>query len=43
MYIHKKGYGVISSVIIIAAIIVAVAFLLIPVIRGNHAVFAEKI
>ncbi len=30
MYIHKKGYGVITSVIIIAAIIVAVAFLLIP-------------
>ncbi|MBQ3595615.1 MAG: phosphatidylserine decarboxylase family protein [Bacteroidales bacterium] len=30
MYIHKKGYGVISTVIIIAAIIVAVAFLLIP-------------
>ena len=30
MYIHKKGYGVISTVIIIAAIIVAAAFLLIP-------------
>lgn len=30
MYIHKKGYGVISTVIIIAAIIVATAFLLIP-------------
>ena len=30
MYIHKKGYGVISTVIIIAAIIVASAFLLIP-------------
>ena len=29
MYIHKKGYGVISSVVIIAAIIVAIAFLLI--------------
>ena len=30
MYIHKKGYGVISTVIIIAAIIVAAVFLLIP-------------
>ncbi len=30
MYIHKKGYGVISTVILIAAIIVAAAFLLIP-------------
>lgn len=30
MYIHKKGYGVISTVIIIAAIIVASVFLLIP-------------
>ena len=30
MYIHKKGYGVISTVIIIAAIIVVTAFLLIP-------------
>lgn len=29
MYIHKKGYGVISSVVIIAAIIVAIAFFLI--------------
>ena len=30
MYIHKKGYGVISTVILIAAVIVAAAFLLIP-------------
>ena len=30
MYIHKKGYGVISSVIVIAAVIVVAAFLLIP-------------
>lgn len=30
MYIHKKGYGVISTVFVIAAIIVAAAFLLIP-------------
>lgn len=30
MYVHKKGYGVISTVIIIAAIIVAAVFLLIP-------------
>lgn len=30
MYIHKKGYGVIFTVIIIAAIIVAAVFLLIP-------------
>lgn len=30
MYIHKKGYGVISTVIIIAALIVAAVFLLIP-------------
>ena len=30
MYIHKKGYGVISTVIIIVAIIVAAVFLLMP-------------
>lgn len=30
MYIHKKGYGVISTVIIIAAIVMAASFLFIP-------------
>ena len=30
MYIHKKGYGVISTVVVIATVIVAAAFLLIP-------------
>ena len=31
MYIHKKGYGVISTVILIAAIIAAVFWLFVPV------------
>ena len=31
MYIHKKGYGVIATVILIAAIIVTAAFLFIPI------------
>jgi phosphatidylserine decarboxylase len=31
MYIHKKGYGVIATVVIIAAIIVTAAFLFVPV------------
>ena len=30
MYIHKKGYGVISAVVLIAAVIVVAAFFLIP-------------
>lgn len=30
MYIHKKGYGVITTVILIAAIVVLAAFFLIP-------------
>ena len=31
MYIHKKGYGVIATVIIIAALIVAAFFLFVPI------------
>ena len=31
MYIHKKGYGVIATVILIAAIIVAAFWLFVPV------------
>ena len=31
MYIHKKGYGVIATVVIIAAIIVTAVFLFVPV------------
>ena len=31
MYIHKKGYGVIATVIIIAAVIAAVFFLFVPI------------
>ena len=30
MYIHKKGYGVISTVFVIAAIIVALVFIFVP-------------
>ena len=35
MYIHKKGYGVISTVILIAAIIAAVFWLFVPVMLLN--------
>ena len=31
MYIHKKGYGVIATVIIIAAVIAAAFFLFVPI------------
>lgn len=31
MYIHKKGYGVIATVVIIAAIIITAVFLFVPV------------
>ena len=31
MYIHKKGYGVIATVIIIAALIAAAFFLFVPI------------